>query len=108
MAQAGSSFSKTTTALEGISTLDVYRVPMALAGTEYSQALKANTKYFSIELEQADAKLQLAFTSGQSGTNFVPVWPSTSKDFAGLRLSATTLYFQSDKAAQTAVIVEGS
>lgn len=82
----------------------IYNVSVVLASTEYSQALNPQAKKFTIRV-RGISKLQLAYSSGGSSTNFITIPPGASLteenvDFAG------TLYFQCNKAAQVVEIEE--
>jgi len=85
----------------------IYNVTMTNAGTEYSQALPSNTKKFLIKC-RGSYDIKLAFTSGQSGTNYVTVPSGMSywEDF--IQPSALTLYFQCASAGQVAEIIAWS
>lgn len=75
--------------------------------TETSQALSANTKKFTIQTRGTTATMKLAFTSGQSGTNFITVPKSASFEENDLNLtSGLTLYFQTDVASAVVEILE--
>ena len=78
---------------------------MADAGTEYSYALPKNTTKFTIKLESQNAKLQLAWTSGATGTTYVTI-PANSSHTEEIkpRNATLTLYFQSALGSQTAQI----
>lgn len=84
----------------------IYNKSVPMAATEVSQALTSGTKRFTIRV-RGIAKLQLAFVSGESGTNFLTIPVGTSYSEDSLDFSGT-LYFQTNKAAQTVEIVEWS
>lgn len=79
-------------------------VNAAIAATEYPQALPANTKGFFIKARNGVSTIQLAFTLGQSGTNYVTIPAGTSINFQGLNTSTTTLYLQVDVASIVEVV----
>lgn len=82
----------------------IYNVSVPLAATEVSQALSAGVKRFTIKV-RGNSTLQLAFTSGQSGTNYISIPFGCTYTEDGLNFSGT-LYFQTVKASQTVEILE--
>jgi hypothetical protein len=92
--------------VEAAATPTIYNVAIALANTEVSQALSSGTKSFTIRV-RGSSSLQLAFTSGQSGTNYITLRPGVNYTQEGLNFNGT-LYFQSPAAAQTVEILEWS
>jgi hypothetical protein len=85
----------------------IYNVNAALANTEYSQALSADTKWLLIRSRQ-NATLKLALVAGQSGTNYISIPTGSSLTLDKMNLSSATLYFQSNVAAIDVEILEGS
>jgi len=75
-----------------------------LVNTEYSYAFPSNTKKFRIRA-RGNAKLQVAFVSGQSGTLFKTVFPGSEYEEIDLKLTGITIYFQSNKAGEIVEIV---
>jgi len=100
MAQAGSSFSKTTTALEGSTTPEIFNLSAPTANTEVSQALPTGTKQLLIRV-RARARAQFSFVSGESSTKYITIRPGTVYKAEGLKLTGQTLYIQTDAASQT-------
>lgn len=92
--------------IEAGSTPVIYNVSVPLANTEVSQVLSSGTKSFTIRV-RGTAKLQLAFTSGQSGVTYLTVRPGVSYTQEGLDYNGA-LYFQTDKPSQIVEIVEWS
>jgi hypothetical protein len=82
----------------------IYNVPVPLAATEVSQTLSDSTKKFIIRV-RGDAKLQLAFDSGQSGVEYITVPPGASFTEESI-LFTGTLYFQTTKPNQVVEILE--
>lgn len=82
-------------------TRTIYNVALGPANTEQSQALPANCKGFLIKT-RGRATLKLAFTSGQSGTNYVSL-ARNAVHTDSFMSTAVTLYFQSP---QTSDVVE--
>lgn len=82
----------------------IYNVEVTSANTEFFQVLNDSTKRFTIKARES-AKLQLAYSFGDSGTTFVTiprgaVYSEDNMSFSG------TLYFQSDRAGVTVEIIE--
>jgi hypothetical protein len=75
-----------------------------LANTEYSYTFPMNTKKFSLRT-RGNAKIQLAFVSLQSGTNFITISPGNSYEEKDLKLVSVTAYFQLNKAGETVEIL---
>lgn len=90
--------------IEASTATSIYNVSAALASTEYSQALSPNTKQFLIRV-RGSGKLQLAFTSGQSGVNYITIPAGSTYTQSEINFSGT-LYFQTNKAAQVIEILE--
>lgn len=82
----------------------VYNVSVPLANTEISQVLSSGTKQFTIRV-RGTAKLQLSFTSGQSGITFITVFPGGSYSVSDLNFDGV-LYFQTNKVSQIVEILE--
>lgn len=75
-----------------------------LANTEYSYTFPTNTKKFSLRT-RGNAKIQLAFVSSQSGTNFITIYPGNSYEEKELKLVSVTAHFQLNKAGETVEIL---
>lgn len=84
----------------------IYNVSVPLANTEVSQTLSDNTKSFTIRV-RGTCTLKFAFDSGQSGTNYITIYPGSSYSIEGLNFSGT-LYFQTNKPSQVVEILEWS
>ena len=83
----------------------VYNVAAAVAGTEYSQVLSNNVKKFAIKC-RGNAQIQLAFVSGQTGSNFITIPSGAVLSEDSLLLTGKTLYFQTNKPTQIVEILE--
>lgn len=106
MANASQTFRGTAT-IEFPSTPTIYNVvTSATPGTEASQALTSGTKQFTIKV-RGESNLQLAFNSGESGTNYISVPACGSYTVTDINLTGT-IYFQVDKASQVVEILEWS
>jgi hypothetical protein len=89
----------------GASSPTIFNVSAAVAGTEYSQALPANTKRFSMQVRNNTAALQFAFVSGQSGTNYILLPRGASYEAYNLLTTSLSVYFQTNKNGQTVEIL---
>jgi hypothetical protein len=93
-----------TATLEGATTPKIYNVTTTLANTEYSQALTADTKQLLIRCRD-QARLQIAWESGDTGTTFVTLAPGTAYKIDGITYTGS-VYFQSNKAGAVVEIEE--
>lgn len=78
---------------------------ITLANTEYSHAIPAGAKKFSIKLRNTSIDLKIAFASGTSGTTYYTL--KAGMEYTEENINADdglTLYFQSATAAQVAEI----
>jgi hypothetical protein len=82
----------------------ITNVAIVAANTEVSHSLGASTKSFLIRVRGL-ARLQLSYTSGDSGTTFVTVPKGCNYSEGGIDFSGV-LYFQTDKPTQTVEILE--
>lgn len=92
------------TVTSGPGTPTIANVSMAVAGTEYSYAFPANTKKFTIQ-SRNDGKLKIAFTAGQSATQYISISAGAAYSEESVKLVSVTLYFQSSKNADTLEIL---
>lgn len=81
----------------------IHNVSVPTSGVEVSYALPANVKSFFLKARGGE-KVQLAFVSGESSTNFVTI-PAGAVYTDDKYYSALTLYFQSNKNNTTIEIV---
>jgi len=70
--------------------------------TEYSQALPAGTKRFTLQA-RTGVDVKLCFTALASGTTYITIKSGSSYSEEGLELSSKTLYMQ---AGSDGVVVE--
>lgn len=82
----------------------IYNVSCALANTEYSQALNTNAKKILIRVRGL-AKLQLAFTFGDSGTDYISLPMGCSFTEEAILFNGG-VYFQLNKPNQVVEILE--
>lgn len=83
-------------------TADILNITVAVANNEVSQALPANTKGFIIKAR--NARLQLAYEVGESGTTYVSVPRGTSFQDDNFYANQT-LYFQTNIATTVELII---
>lgn len=84
----------------------IVSVSLPTAATEVSYVLPAGTKTFLLKTETLNARLQLSYTSGQSGTLYLTIPYSANYTVSGLDAGASiTLYVQSNKASTAVEIV---
>lgn len=81
----------------------IFNVSAAVAGTEYSQVLPANSKKFVLKSREK-ATIKLSYTNGTSGTNYITIPPGAVFEDNNFYL-AQTLYFQSNKNGDTIEII---
>lgn len=74
-----------------------------LANTEYSYAFPVDTKRFIIKA-RGNAKLQVAYATGQTNTTFLTIPPGATYSETELKLPSNTIYFESNKAGETVEI----
>lgn len=85
----------------------IYNVSMVLANTEYSQALPANTKGFSLQC-LTDYDIRFAFETGHVAGPVAPyalVRAGMNYYMSGLNLAAVTVFVACGNAAQVAEII---
>lgn len=87
-----------------VTTPTISNVLLTTANTEVSHALPASTKMFLMQ-NRGNGRIQLSYTSGQSGITFVTIWPGNIKWIDTINPSAViTIYMQSNLASQTVEI----
>lgn len=102
---AGSGGIPQSVSVSGATTPLIAHVSMPSAATEYSYTLPTGTKQFLL-LPLDLTTFQVAFVSGQSATNYIPLGRGVHYGESSLSLSSSkTIYFQSPDAAMTAVIL---
>lgn len=88
----------------------IYNVAMTAADTEYSQALPAGCKAFSVSVQGGAAAdiFRVAYVTGKVATPTAPylTFPGDVEYFEdGLNLTSQTVYLACDSAGKTAQIV---
>jgi hypothetical protein len=82
----------------------IYNLSMASANTEYSQAIDYATKAIYVKMRVfADSKI--AFTNGESGTNYLTIESGGFLFKEGIDLINKTIYIQSNASNQIAEII---
>jgi len=82
----------------------IYNVVMTNADTEYSQALPAGTKKFSLKMRQIDTAFRIAYVAGKVAAPTEPYYtiPITGEYYEDkLNLAAVTIYFACASAGKT-------
>lgn len=83
-----------------VTTPTIANVSCAVAGTEYSYSLPSGTRCFRLYVRNT-SRLQLAYVSGDSGTNYITVEPGYIYESPVIPLDSNpTIYFQCYKASQ--------
>lgn len=85
----------------------IYNLSMPNSGTEYAQALGANTKQFLVRMRNR-ARAKLSFTLNGTDTLFFTLEPGAVYFEKNLNLSSVTLYVQSEASGQVAEVLEWS
>ena len=88
------------------STPTIFNVPAALANTEYSQALPVGTKRFVAKIRSGRAKMQFAFVSGDTNTNYMSVPLGGVVDEQELNTTTPiSFYFQTNQPSQVLELI---
>lgn len=85
----------------------IYNVTLTLAGTEYPQPLPTNTRKFALRPRTSTDTVKAAFTSGESGSNYITVDANGYYDDE-VAVSTLILYMQSSTAGAVVEIVAWS
>jgi hypothetical protein len=83
----------------------IYNVLVSTANTEVSQVLPSNSKQFIIQVRNSGSRLQLAFISGASNTDYVTIPRGCSFQQSNIDTPSLTLYFQTNQSNQTVEIL---
>lgn len=79
----------------------IVNLNVVAADTEYSYALPAGTKHFTVKDRKGDAKTRIAYVMGTSGTNFKTVDMGNTYEVKDIStIAGLTIYFQSSKASR--------
>lgn len=82
----------------GLSTPIIQNVAITTPFVEQSLVFSASTKRITLKV-RGDARLQISFVAGMSGTTYFTIPPGNSYTFDNLKLSSPlNLYFQASKA----------
>ena len=90
--------------IAGVTTPDIQNISLALADTEYTVTLPASTKRFRLQV-RGTSKLKLAYTLGQSGSNYITVWPGAYYTETELDINSLSIYVQASKSGEILEIV---
>lgn len=82
----------------GLTTPNIQNITIAVANVEQSYVLPVNTKTYNLKA-RGNSRIRLAYTAGQSGTNFVTIPPGNEYNVDGLN-SSLTIYFQANNALE--------
>lgn len=81
----------------GLSVPNIQNIPIAAPFVEQSLSFSASTKKITLKV-RGDARLQISFVAGMSGTVYFTIPPGNSYTFDNLKLSSPlNLYFQASK-----------
>lgn len=84
-----------------ITTPTVVNILVPTANSEQSYTFPTGTKMFRLSVRQG-ARLQLSFSAGTSGTDFITRFPGFTYESPSIPLDAViTVYFQCSKNSQT-------
>ena len=90
--------------IQGVTTPLNATLTLTTANTEYSHAFAANTKRFLIHNRSAGL-IKLAYTSTESGSNFLSIYPGTMYTEGQISAGSLTIYMQSPTASKVVEIV---
>lgn len=88
-------------------TMNVHNVTCTTAGTEYSQALTANTKKFTIGIQSKSPDVTWVLKDGTGGTEF-SLNGAETYTVDNVYLSSLTLYFETDTNGEVMQIIDWS
>jgi hypothetical protein len=91
---------------DGISSYSNITVSVPLAATEVSIVVPGTAIWISI-YNRTDGLTKLAFSVGDSGTNYITIGPGVYQEYRKINGAALTLYVQCPKAAQELEITYG-
>lgn len=100
---SGSVVALTEAVIEEATTPTFYNIDCTLAATQYSQALPAGTRKFTIKARGGD--LKVCFTTGETATKYILLTDGQSLTEDQVKLTGKTLYFESPTAGADAEIV---
>ena len=83
----------------------VYNIDATTGGTEYSHTFADKTKSYMIKT-RGNHKLQVSFSSGQSGVEYLEIPKNSSYSSSDMLLVGKTIYFQSPSDNVIVEIVE--
>jgi len=98
--------SRVRVTVDSVSAPTITNLVVATSGTEESHTFSTSVKRFRIR-SRGKAKLQIAYTTGETNTTFITLTPGAVYEEEALALSAAlTLYLESNKSGDTVEILE--
>lgn len=85
-----------TISTTSVGTPTIFNIDAALKDTQYSQLLPDNTAQFLLRARNS-AKVQVAYTAGQTNSNFLTIIPGNIYVVEAVKLVGKTVYFQANK-----------
>jgi hypothetical protein len=85
-------------------TPSITNIAVPAANTEQSHTFPANTKKIKIRA-RGNSIIKYSFNSGQSGTNYITIFPGNTYEETDLKLTSVTVYFQLTKAGDIVEIL---
>lgn len=85
--------------------ITVTNLTLTSSNTEYSHAFQTGVRYFVLRARN-NAKLQIAFASGESSTKFVTIPNGCTFDLPDLSLTGKMIYIQSNIAGTVVELLE--
>lgn len=87
---------------------DIFNVDVVNANQEYNQLLPDHTNALLIRVRDGEAKLQVAFNAGETGTKFITVSAGNNFYVSGVDLVGKSIYFQASKSGKVVEILTWS
>lgn len=87
---------------------EIFNVDATLADTEYSQVLPDHTNAILIRVRDGEAKMQISFNVGETGTKFITVGLGNNFYVSGVDLVGKAIYFQASRAGKVVEILTWS
>lgn len=84
---------------------EIFNVDAPDANTEYTQILPDHTGALLIRVRDGQARLQLSFNSGESGTKYITCEYGNNFYVSGVDLVGKSIYFQSNKPGKVVEIL---
>lgn len=91
-----------------VTTPAIANIAVASSGVEFSYTFPDNTRQASLRVRDGNAKIQYAWETGKSGTEFITVQMGNIEVVEGINLSNKTIYFQLSKGTKIVEIISYS